>query len=404
MQTSVYIRLEGGPQGKVQWLRRSEHGEAKVACGELREAVLRSQGERVVVLLPAQSLLPLYASLPPLQGQKLRRALPYAVEEQLAEEVEGYHFAIGKRQDDGRVALLAVNREQMATWQRRMAEVELRPHRALDEAQCLPWQAGEWSLLLESGGALLRLSAHEAYSLPLDGLQPLLETALQQAQELPDALRVYDARGEEAESPVWQGGVGELTLHYEVISDPLALMVAGHDQAAINLLQGEFSRKEQLGKLWRPWRASAALLTAWLMLLGATSLWEYRHLAAEEQRLYAAVEQVYRDTFPEAKNVVNPKVQMERKLAELRGAGGGGAFVSLLAASGPLLKLTKGGELQNLRYRQGELELELQLADLPALDALKESLQQQGLDVEIRNASSRDNRVEGRLAIRRAGQ
>ena len=60
--------------------------------------------------------------------------------------------------------------------------------------------------------------------------------------------------------------------------------------------------------------------------------------------------------------------------------------------------------LQNLRYRQGELELELELADLPTLDSLKASLQQRGLEVEIRNASSRDNRVEGRVAIREMGR
>jgi type II secretory pathway component PulL len=69
-----------------------------------------------------------------------------------------------------------------------------------------------------------------------------------------------------------------------------------------------------------------------------------------------------------------------------------------------VLANAKGVELQNLRYRLGELELELELADLPALDALKASLTQQGLAVEIRNASSRDNRVEGRVAIREMGR
>jgi general secretion pathway protein L len=66
--------------------------------------------------------------------------------------------------------------------------------------------------------------------------------------------------------------------------------------------------------------------------------------------------------------------------------------------------MSPGVQLQNLRYRQGEIELELELKDLPALDGLKASLQQQGLEVEIRNASSRDDRVEGRVAIRGMGR
>jgi general secretion pathway protein L len=403
MQTSLYIRLGTAPEEGVRWLSRTAEGSSAVRQGELKEAALRSQGERITVLLPAAAMLPLSAELPPLQGQKLRRAVPYAVEEQLAGDVEGYHFALGKRQADGTLPLLALEREQMVQWQALFAAAELKPHACLNEAQLLPWQPGELSLLLEADGTLLRLSTQEAYSLPLQGLEDLLELALQRAPQEVTTLRIFDGRGEGAAEPLWQGGLAQLEQHYEVVSEPLALLTTTQNGQAINLLQGEFSRKEQLGRLWRPWRATAALLAAWLLLLGGEAIYDYRRLAAEEQRLYAAVEQLYRDTFPEAKNVVNPKVQMERKLAELQGGGSGGAFVSLLATSGPVLSGSSGVELQNLRYRQGELELELQLADLPALDALKASLEQQGLAVDIRNASSRDERVEGRLAIRRGG-
>lgn len=404
MQTNTLIRLGAEPGGEVRWLSRDGRGDPVVRHGELREAALRSLGERVAVLLPAWPLVPLRATLPPLQGQKLRRAVPYAVEEQLAEDVERYHFALGKRDEDGSVPLLAVGREQMERWQAAFAEAELRPHACYDEAQLLPWLPGELSLLLEPGGALLRLSAHEAYSLPLQGLEQLLELALGQAPEEVTALRIFDARGDQAEQPVWQGTLAALEQHYERINEPLSLFGSGVNGQTINLLQGEFSRREQLGRLWRPWRATAALLTAWLLLIGGEAIVDYRSLVAEEARLYQAVEQVYRDTFPDAKNVVNPRVQMEQKLKELRGGAGGGAFVSLLASSGPVLGTANGVELMNLRYRQGELELELQLADLPALDALKEELQQRGLEVEIRNATSRDNVVEGRLAIRGIGK
>jgi len=183
----------------------------------------------------------------------------------------------------------------------------------------------------------------------------------------------------------------------------IALLAQGDLAQGINLLQGDFSRKEQLGRLWRPWRASAALLGAWLLLQGGMAISSYLSLSAEEQQLYAAIEQVYRDTFPESRNVVNPQVQMERKLAELKSGGSGSAFAVLLAASGPVLKEIDGLQLRNLRYKQDELELELELKDLPSLDRLKEALQQRQLAVDIRGASTRDNRVESRIALREAG-
>ncbi|NIV38090.1 MAG: hypothetical protein GWN58_54355, partial [Anaerolineae bacterium] len=53
-------------------------------------------------------------------------------------------------------------------------------------------------------------------------------------------------------------------------------------------------------------------------------------------------------------------------MAALQSGGNGGAFVFLLAASGPVLSEIEGLELRNLRYRQDELELELELKDLPS--------------------------------------
>ncbi|MDH5784556.1 MAG: type II secretion system protein GspL [Chromatiales bacterium] len=403
MQNSVYIRFVDESGSTVRWLTRTPQDGVQVRQGELREVALRTQGDRVTVLLPARALVPLRATLPPLQGQKLRRALPYAVEEQLADDVERYHLATGKRGSDGSLPLLAVGREQMARWQSTFAEAELRPHLCISEALALPWQPGEVTLLLEENGALVRLGTHKAYSLPLEGLEPLLELALGEADGEVTALRILDARGEQATQPPWQGELAQLEMRYECIEEPLKLLSDKRNGEVINLLQGEFSRREQLGKLWRPWRVTAALLAAWLLLMVGEALIDYRHLATEEERLYQAVEQLYRDTFPGAKNVVNPRAQMEQKLRELQGGSGGGDFVALMAVSAPVLSASKGTVLQNLRYRQGELELELQLADLPALDALKENLQGQGLAVEIRNATSRDNMVEGRLSLRRAG-
>jgi general secretion pathway protein L len=145
------------------------------------------------------------------------------------------------------------------------------------------------------------------------------------------------------------------------------------------------------------------MLGLWLLVQGGMVIGNYFSLSAREAQLYAAIEQVYRETFPEARNVVNPRVQMERQLAELQGGGTGGAFVTLLAASGPVLSEVNGLELRNLRYRQDELELELELKDLASLDRLREALQQQSLAVDVRGATTRENKVETRIALREKG-
>lgn len=403
MQKTFFIRLGSDPESGVSWLARGEGaGPAAIASGELREAALRAQGARVVVLAPAAPMLATRVTLPPMPAARLRQALPYALEEQLAEDAERFHFAMGRREADGSMPVLAIARDRMAQWQGLFNAAELRPHALLHEGLALPWHEGEWSLLLQEEEALLRTAAHRAFAVPVAQLEAWLKLALAGQAEPPARLRLYDAR-DGAEGPRLQTLPPATEVVAETVASPLELLARSEPAAGINLLQGEFSRKEQLGRLWRPWRATAALLAAWLLLQGGMAIGSYLSLERRDEQLYAAIEQAYRETFPEARNVVNPRVQMERKLAELQGGGSGGAFAALLAASGPVLKQSEGVEVRNLRYRQDELELELELKDIASLDRLREALQQQRLVVDVRGATTRDNRVESRISLREAG-
>ncbi|NIV29773.1 MAG: type II secretion system protein GspL [Anaerolineae bacterium] len=402
MQNTFYIRLGSAPETGVSWLDYSADGVPRESSGELRETALRAQGARVVVLAPASPMLTCVAELPPTPAARLRQALPYALEEQFAEDVERLHFAMGQRDSNGKLSVVAVEREVMSHWQALFAEAELRPHVMLNEGLALPWKEGEWSLLLQEDEALLRIGAAQAYAVPMAQAASWLTAALQAEGIFPSHVCIYDARLGEPDE-VWQEVLPGIEISYESIDSPLSLLAKTEPSGSINLLQGDFSRKEQLGRLWRPWRATAALLGLWLLLQGSMAIGGYFSLSAKEDRLYAAIEQVYRDTFPEARNVVNPRVQMERQLAALQGGGNGGAFVFLLAASGPVLSEVEGLELRNLRYRQDELELELELKDLASLDRLREALEQQSLLVDIRGATTREDKVESRIALKEAG-
>ncbi len=401
MATTIYIRLGGTPEQQVNWLARGDAATLSTRSEALSRVAEKSGAARVVVFAPATTMVTLTAEVPPLSGPRLRQAIPYALEEQFAEDVESLHIAHGTRNDEGSVSVVALEHEQMRQWQKLFASVELRPHLLINEALALPWQEGRWTLLLEPTQALLRTGPYSAQTLPLEQLPAILALAWQQRQEgTSPTLQVYDSRaGDEGFDP----GI-EMPVEYETNVEPLRLFVQGMESvSSINLLQGEYNRKEQLGKVWRPWRLTAALAGAWLLLQSVTAVWDYFSLSSRDEQLYAAIEQVYRDTFPQAKNVVNPRLQMERKLDELRGGGGGTAFTHLLAGSGSTLADTAGVTVKSLRYKQGELELELDVEGLPVLDKLKSALQGKKLNVEVRSATARGDRVESRVVIREAG-
>ena len=54
-------------------------------------------GRRVCVLVPGTDVLLANPELPAKAGTKLQQIVPYALEEQLADDIDTLHFAVGKR-------------------------------------------------------------------------------------------------------------------------------------------------------------------------------------------------------------------------------------------------------------------------------------------------------------------
>ena len=82
---------------------------------------------------------------------------------------------------------------------------------------------------------------------------------------------------------------------------------------------------------------AAALAAVWVGLSMAQVSIEYWKLNRVNEKLDADIEQVFRRTFPEVKNVVNARVQMEQRIKELTSTGDsskGTDFLKLLHHTG----------------------------------------------------------------------
>ncbi len=399
MQKTTYIRFLA--DGTVQWRVEGLDGGVRAGEGALEEAAGYAQSGRVIVFVPGSDALVKRVNVPTRQAQKLRRAVPFALEDQLAQDVDELHFALGQPLDDATVPVVVVSRACMERWHQALEEAEVRPGLMVPDMLAIPFEEGTWALLLEERGAQLRTEREFGVAMDREEAPALLELALEGSEPPLAGITVIDARRDRS-TPPDLGPVEGTELRVQPVGSPLEALSQGVGSGAINLLQGSYSRQEQYGRLWRPWRLAVALLGGLIVLQGGMGLAHYRELRSADEQLYRQVEQTYREAFPDAKSIVNPRVQMERKLEELRGGGGEGGVIALLAAAGPLLK-GEGIDIRALRFRDGGLELDLELKDLPSLDGLKQRLSAQGLGVEIQTASTRGNKVESRLAIRGAG-
>jgi general secretion pathway protein L len=361
---------------------------------------------RLVCFVPTEAVLLTTAILPTRGRQRLLQAVPYVLEEHLIDDVDEMHFALGQRLSGDQHVVGVVSRERMSAWLGLLREHGLQADAFVPDVFALPWQPDSWSVYVTGERVLVRTGAQSGFASDPASAPLIMSRALADlGEDAPQRFEVYHAAGATEGLHDWPEGA-EINVH-ALGQGLLSLVADGFDaKAAFNLLQGEYSRRERLSKHLRQWYPAAAVLGAWLVIQLALQIYDYNVRSAKTERLQAEIEQVYRATFPDAKNVPNPRVQMEQALDELRRATGqgGDSVAEILASAAPILRSTGGLEVRTLRYRTGQLDVELELQDLKALDGLKQRLSDEGgWSVEIQSASARGDKVESRMLIKKAG-
>lgn len=404
MRDTLYIHFGSHlPAGTAEWARVADGAEeSAVECSPLEEIAAQCAGCRVVVLVPGEDVTLARAAVPGRNRQRVLAALPYVLEERLISDVETLHFAPGMRETGGMLCAAVVERERMDHWLGRLRTAGIEPDALVPDTLALPFEAGAWTVLDKGDISLVRTAAQGGFALDSGNFALLLPLSVEEAGELrPERIVLYDDAHKLNPEFAPESGVH---VEWRALTGPRLALLARHysEQAAINLLQGDYSRREQLGRLWRPWIPVALLLGVLLLVNAGMTISDYVALSRENAALENEIQSLYLGAFPEAKRVVNPRAQMEVGLASLRGVGGaaGGGFLDLMRdAAGPL---SKAGNLilQRVNYHDNKLDVALVISDLQALDQLKQQLAEQaGMTVDIQSASALNDRIEARLQL-----
>jgi type II secretion system protein L len=112
MPQTLLLRLPAPGQEETEWLVIDEAADSPATRqrGSLTLAAAVSRTGKVVALAPATQILLAEAQLPPGSGVKLARAVPFALEEHLTEDIDHLSFAIGRRRANGGTPVAAVSR------------------------------------------------------------------------------------------------------------------------------------------------------------------------------------------------------------------------------------------------------------------------------------------------------
>ncbi len=403
----------------AQWVVIDAAGNphASVRQGPLSQVHDFARQRRVVCVIPAVDIY-LGQALLPAQGNrnKYRQAIPYALEDDLAEDLEQLHFALGREQPVGvknseesvdvmaagrqvNIPVAVINKERLRNWLHKLSTAGLQPHALIPEVLSLPWDGNGWSVLLDEGLALVRTEPLQGFACDPENLEVLLNSALDASEDAPQQIRIWNHNGV-APAPNLKSEVQIEQLTPEQ-STVVTLAKGYRPEQAINLLQGEFSYKEEYGKLLRPWRLPAILLSALVALLFVSNVVQYLQLSKRNEELRQQLVGTYMELFPDALNVPEPRKQMEDKLNELIAtAGASSNFLELLDIISAETAKIPNAKITTLNFSEGGLNLELSLPNLQVLDQIKQQLDQNPtLLAEIQSASAEGEQIKGSLKI-----
>jgi general secretion pathway protein L len=305
--------------------------------------------------------------VPAKQPAKVLQAAPFVLEDQLADDVETLHFALGPRQPDGSFPVAVASHSHMEEWLAPFRERNALPDALIPETLALPWEnGGPWTVLPEPDHLTARTGAFSGFScVPQD-----FELFLQLAENgTAHALRVLVALDTQVDYTALKRPL-ELLPGF---NHPLEAMVRHLRLAqAINLLQGVYSQRESLDRFWRPWRFAAMLLAAAFVLgivVNTVEALRFKHAAAAQQ---SANETRFNQLFPGQRvAAVSLGTQVEQQAQILSHGNGQGGPLPLLQQAADSLVAVPGLTLNNAEYREGALFLDLSGTDLQLLEKLR---------------------------------
>lgn len=404
MRETLYLRLrELAPTAPSAYALAAgpEAGHGVLAReAPLAEVVKLAQGRRVVAFVSGADVRLAQVKVPARQPAKVLQAAPFVLEDQFAEDVESLHFALGSRQADGSFPVAAASHAHMEAWLAPFRDAGAGVDLLIPETLALPYVEGQWSVLAEPGHMTLRSGVSSGFCCLPEEFEiylKLAQAATPGEAATPAKLRVYTTRGADTDFTRLARPV-ELVAGFQAPLEALVQNLRG--AAAINLLQGRYSQREQFERLWQPWKfAAAAAALAFGLGLAVNAADAVRFSRATHAQESANLAR-YRALFPDDHSNVNLQSLVEQKEQIMRGAPTGGGLLFLLQQAAQALAATPGLKLKTLQFRDGALFLDLGGSDLQVLETLRGWFTTHaGAHLEVQSANAGEGGVQIRLKL-----
>ncbi len=409
MTETLVIRLRASEEAPASWLIVDGNGarSGPVQSGPVADALALAQGRRTVIILPATEATLAAPELPVRGGARIAQAVPFALEEQLASDLEYDAFRRRHAQRDDRRQRHAGGHGRRA----RYSTAGRPPGKPPASTPTRPIPNLRWFLprrmprVLVLDEATLHVKRPDAVAYALDARATRTSRSIWRSTtplNPVDHVTFYATPADyETHKAMIEGlRARTATLQVKLLPDGTLPLLAAQIPVAhpVNVLQGAYAAPSSFGTQLKRWRLPAGLAAATLLAFLAAQGVEALAVAQGRE---AARRPDHARSSTSCCRVSRSSIRARSSRACCARAGGGqGALLPAISLLAQAMARAPAARIEGMIYRAGVLELRVIAPNVEALDSIKQAMSQNGATVELQSANPRDKSVEGRLQVK----
>lgn len=403
------------PQFQYWAIGADQHPSITLGHGSLEELTPIAHGKKVIILIDANFTTIESVNIPSKSRSKQLLAVPFAMEDLLAEDIEDTHFALGKvdahnANTKNQLPVIAIKRDLLkqtiAFFKRQDIHIEV----LTADSVALPYTDKSWSVLLDEDSALIKTSASQAHSCDRENLSVILQALLTEQTdaklELPERITYYTKEDDsEAQNLLDDIDIEIDSQHYK--NHALEIFVQNISETqSLNLLQGEFKLIRESNLWLKPWKSVAAVASLWLVLQLSYDSMLASQLETKNLELTKQIEREFKRALPDAKKMTNMQKRVERRLSDLKSGSTGGnknGFLQILSQVSPILAKNEKIDIVAAVYRSNYIDIDLTAKTLQDIESLKNKLAVVPGIKTVLSTTVEKSSVKGRLRLEAKG-
>lgn len=326
---------------------------------------------------------------------KYPKIIPNLLEEEILSSIEDVHFCYTKRPDK-KLCVAIVSKQKIEDWLHTFKSHGIEPQKMIPLSLALPYSDKTWTVQFDSQMAHVRTGLYAGFSIESHQVAILLDDFYQTADIKPLHIHFvnshkHDLAGLSLQAYSWAHLItyGENTF-WENIQIP---------KNTINLLQRTY-QSTHTQKIQTTLKIHFLLfIFALFFLFTGLEVKKYIFLSKYHRELDHHIQALYKELYPNATAVVNPKARMSQELTSA--ASSDAHFFSLLFDMGSVLNTTPAIILKNLSYKNKILNITIEAKNYAEVEAFLIQLKQHGLHIEQKETTQQKEKLNATLSLTR---